>query len=54
MGIGLAILVYGFVGDTIYYDPEAGKTYKEVLPLPIVLGVAMIAYSLFRKKDGND
>jgi len=52
IGVGLAILVYGVVGDTTIYDPEAGRTYDSVVP--IVLGIAMIAYSIFRKKDRND
>lgn len=52
IGVGLALLVYGVVGDTTYYDPESGTTYDSVVP--IVLGIAMIAYSIFRSKGDKD
>ena len=52
IGVGLALLVYGVVGDTNIYDPEAGTTYDSVVP--IVLGIAMIAYSIVRSKGGKD
>ena len=48
VGIGLMVLGYGIFGDTTVHDLETGTSYDSVVP--ILIGVAMIAYSIFRKK----
>ena len=48
VGIGLAVLVYGIFGNTTVHDVETGSSYDSVVPT--LIGVAMIAYSIFRKK----